>query len=125
MKDLKDFIIESIEVDESLKIEVLADPEGTEKDYIKVVAIDDNMEPIDEIGYVAIKDLGTKDDYKKWLPEVGKFFKKNHGLRPKDVVSLQGWDEDNEDWVQFAAVDGNGKVELWNPDAIDGEHPFK
>lgn len=125
MKDLKDFIIESVEIDESLKIEVLADPEGDEKDYIKVDAIDENMEPIDEIGYVAIKDLGTKEDYKKWLPELGKFFKKNHGLRPKDVVSLQGWDADNEDWVQIAAVDGTGKIELWDPSNIEGEHPFK
>ena len=125
MKDLSAYISEALLV-ESVKFDVVADVETKNTDYIKVDAIDKNFDLIDEVGFVAIKDLGNKlGDEKTWLPDLGKYIGKNHGLRSSDSISVQYFDENEGDWIQFAAVRGNGKVELWDPESLEVENPFK
>lgn len=126
MKSLVEFIAESII--EEAKFNVIADEESetNQKDYIKLVVVDKNFEPQDEVGFVAVSELGKNpSNNKTWLPDLGKYIGKNHHLSNTDAVSVQYWDDDEEDWVQFAGVYGNGKVNLWDPDAIEGKNPFK
>ena len=125
MKDLKEQLSEAL-LEEAIKFDVVADVETKDTDYIKVDAIDKNFELIDEVGFVAIKDLGNKlGDEKTWLPDLGKYIGKNHGLRSSDSISVLYFDENEGDWIQFAAVRGNGKVELWDPESLEVENPFK
>jgi len=125
MKDLSVHISEALLV-EALKFDVVADVETKDTDYIKVDAIDKNYDLIDEVGFVAIKDLGNKlGDEKTWLPDLGKYIGKNHHLSNTDLVSVQYFDENEGEWIQFAGVRPNGKIELWDPDALEVENPFK
>ena len=125
MKDLSVHISEALLV-EALKFDVVADVETKDTDYIKVDAIDKNFDLIDEVGFVAIKDLGNKlGDEKTWLPDLGKYIGKNHHLSNTDLVSVQYFDENEGEWIQFAGVRPNGKIELWDPDALEVENPFK
>ena len=128
MKSLTDCIRESL-LNEA-KFNVIADeePETKQKDYIKVCAMDENDELIDEIGYIAlieIEKIAPLKEYKKWVPELGKFFKKNHGLRGSDWVSIQFYNEDDEDYAQFTGSDGNGKIQFWDLSYLDKNNPFK
>ena len=125
MKDLSVHICEAL-LEESVKFDVVADIETKETDYIKIDAVDKNFELIDEVGFVAIKDLGDKlDNEKTWLPDLGKDIGKNHRLSSTDNISVQYFDDDEGDWIQFARVRPNGKIELWDPKAISVENPFK
>ena len=125
MKDLSVHICEAL-LEESVKFDVVADIETKETDYIKIDAVDKNFELIDEVGFVAIKDLGDKlGNEKTWLPDLGKYIGKNHRLSSTDNISIQYFDDGEEDWIQFAGVRPNGKIELWDPKAISVENPFK
>ena len=125
MKDLSVHICEAL-LEESVKFDVVADIETKETDYIKIDAVDKNFELIDEIGFVAIKDLGDKlGNEKTWLPDLGKYIGKNHRLSSTDNISVQYFDDGEGDWIQFAGVRPNGKIELWDPKAISVENPFK
>lgn len=124
MKSLTECIKESLLLES--KFNVNADLEKNQTDYIKIEVIDKNFDLIDEVGFVLIEDLGNKPSNEKtWLPELGKYIGKNHGLSNGDSLSIQYWDENEEDWVQFAAVDRNGNIKLWDPDALEGKHPFE
>lgn len=125
MKDLSVHICEAL-LEESVKFDVVADIETKETDYIKIDAVDKNFELIDEVGFVAIKDLGDKlGNEKTWLPDLGKYIGKNHRLSNTDNISIQYFDDGEGDWIQFARVRPNGKIELWDPKAISVENPFK
>ena len=125
MKDLSVHISEAL-LEESVKFDVVADIETKETDYIKIDAVDKNFELIDEVGFVAIKDLGDKlGNEKAWLPDLGKYIGKNHRLSSTDNISVQYFDDGEGDWIQFAGVRPNGKIELWDPKAISVENPFK
>ena len=125
MKDLSVHICEAL-LEESVKFDVVADIETKETDYIKIDAVDKNFELIDEVGFVAIKDLGYKlGDEETWLHDLGKYIGKDHRLSSTDNISVQYFDDDEGDWIKFALVRPNGKIELWDPKAISVENPFK
>ena len=113
-------------LEESVKFDVVADIDTKETDYIKIDAVDKNFELIDEVGFVAIKDLGDKlGNEKTWLPDLGKYIGKNHRLSSTDNISVQYFDDGEGDWIQFTGVRPNGKIELWDHKAISVENPFK
>ena len=125
MKDLSVHICEAL-LKESVKFDVVANIETKETDYIKIDVVDKNFELLDEVGFVAIKDLGDKlGNEKTWLPDLGKYIGKNHRLSSTDNISVQYFDDGEGDWIQFAGVRPNGKIELWDPKAISVENPFK
>ena len=123
MKSLVEQIKESLLV-EAKNYEVVADEPNKPTDYIKLVGIDENSEPVDEFGFMEISQIkNTKDD--KWVSEVGKMCKKHFGLSHNMSVSILFFDEDNEgDWVQFAVVDGTGDILLWDPESLECDNPF-
>lgn len=123
MKSLVEQIKESLLV-EAQKYNVIADEPNNTTDYIKLVAVDENAEPVDEFGYMEISQIkNPKDD--KWVSEVGKMCKKHFGLSPDMSVSISFFDEENEgDWVQFAVVDGTGDILLWSPESLECDNPF-
>lgn len=126
MKSLVDCIKESLLTEAKFNVIADEEPETKQKDYIKIDVVDKNFELVDEVGFIEIKELGDKlNDEKTWLPDLGKYIGKNHGLTSTTTLSVMYWDEKEEDWVQFASVDKNGKILLWDPDAIKGENPFK
>lgn len=123
MKSLVEQIKESILV-EAQKYDVVADEPKDLENYVKLVAIDENDEPVDEFGFMdisKIKDLKNE----KWVSEVGKMCKQHFGLSRNMSVSISFFDEESEgDWVQFAVVDGKGDVLLWDPEALECDNPF-
>lgn len=126
MKSLTDCIKESLLTEAKFNVIADEEPETKQHDYIKIDVVDNNFELVDEVGFVEIKELGNKlSDNKTWLPDLGKYIGKNHGLTSTTTLSVMYWDEKEEDWIQFASVDKNGKILLWDPDAIEGKNPFK
>lgn len=123
MKSLVEQIKESLLV-EAKNYEVVGDEPSNATDYIKLVGIDENSEPVDEFGFMEISQIkNPKDD--KWVSEVGKMCKKHFGLSRNMSVSISFFDEENEgEWVQFAVVDGTGDILLWSPDSLECDNPF-
>lgn len=123
MKSLVEQIKESLLV-EAQNYNVVADEPSNVNEYIKLVGIDENSEPVDEFGFMEISQIkNPKDD--KWVSEVGKMCKKHFGLSRDMSVSISFFDEENEgDWVQFAVVDGKGDILLWSPESLECDNPF-
>ena len=123
MKSLVEQIKESLLV-EAKNYEVVGDEPSNATDYIKLVGIDENSEPVDEFGFMEISQIKNPKD-NKWVSEVGKMCKKHFGLSRNMSVSILFFDEDNEgDWVQFAVVDGTGDILMWSPESLECDNPF-
>lgn len=123
MKSLVEQIKESLLV-EAKNYEVVGDEPSNATDYIKLVGIDENSEPVDEFGFMEISQIkNPKDD--KWVSEVGIMCKKHFGLSRDMSVSILFFDEENEgDWVQFAVTDGKGDILMWSPESLECDNPF-
>lgn len=123
MKSLVEQIKESLLV-EAKNYDVVGDEPSNATDYIKLVGIDENSEPVDEFGFMEISQIkNPKDD--KWVSEVGKMCKKHFGLSRDMSVSILFFDEENEgDWVQFAVTDGTGDILMWSPESLECDNPF-
>ena len=123
MKSLVEQIKESLLV-EAKNYEVVGDEPSNATDYIKLVGIDENSEPVDEFGFMEISQIKNPKD-NKWVSEVGKMCKKHFGLSRDMSVSILFFDEENEgDWVQFAVVDGTGDILMWSPESLECDNPF-
>lgn len=123
MKTLVEQIKESLLV-EAQNYNVVADEPNNVNDYIELVGIDKNSEPVDEFGFMEISQIKNPKD-NKWVSEVGKMCKKHFGLSRDMSVSILFFDGENEgDWVQFAVVDGTGDILLWDPETLECENPF-
>ena len=94
MKSLVEQIKESLLV-EAKNYEVIADEPNNPTDYIKLVGIDENSEPVDEFGFMEISQIKNPKD-EKWVSEVGKMCKKHFGLSRDMSVSISFFDEENE-----------------------------
>jgi hypothetical protein len=123
MKSLVEQIKESLLV-EAKNYEVVGDEPSNATDYIKLVGIDENSEPVDEFGFMEISQIKNPKD-NKWVSEVGKMCKKHFGLSRDMSVSILFFDEENEgDWVQFAVTDGTGDILMWSPESLECDNPF-
>ena len=123
MKSLVEQIKESLLV-EAQNYNVVADEPSNANDYIKLVGIDENSEPVDEFGFMEISQIKNPKN-NKWVSEVGIMCKKHFGLSRDMSVSISFFDEENEgDWVQFAVVDGKGDILLWSPESLECDNPF-
>lgn len=123
MKSLVEQIKESLLV-EAKNYEVVGDEPSNATDYIKLVGIDENSEPVDEFGFMEISQIKNPKD-NKWVSEVGKMCKKHFGLSRDMSVSILFFDEENEgDWVQFAVTDGAGDILMWSPESLECDNPF-
>jgi hypothetical protein len=123
MKSLVEQIKESLLV-EAKNYEVVGDEPSNATDYIKLVGIDENAEPVDEFGFMEISQIKNPKD-NKWVSEVGKMCKKHFGLSRDMSVSILFFDEENEgDWVQFAVTDGAGDILMWSPESLECDNPF-
>ena len=123
MKSLVEQIKESLLV-EAKNYEVVGDEPSNTTDYIKLVGIDENSEPVDEFGFMEISQIKNPKD-NKWVSEVGKMCKKHFGLSRDMSVSILFFDEENEgDWVQFAVTDGAGDILMWSPESLECDNPF-
>lgn len=123
MKSLVEQIKESLLV-EAQNYNVVADEPNNTTDYIKLVGVDENAEPVDEFGFMEISQIKNPKD-NKWVSEVGKMCKKHFGLSRDMSASISFFDEENEgDWVQFAVVDGKGDILLWSPESLECDNPF-
>ena len=123
MKSLVEQIKESLIV-EAKNYEVVGDEPSNATDYIKLVGIDENSEPVDEFGFMEISQIKNPKD-NKWVSEVGKMCKKHFGLSRDMSVSILFFDEENEgDWVQFAVTDGAGDILMWSPESLECDNPF-
>jgi hypothetical protein len=123
MKTLVEQIKESLLV-EAKNYDVVGEEPSNATDYIKLVGIDENSEPVDEFGFMEISQIKNPKD-NKWVSEVGKMCKKHFGLSRDMSVSILFFDEENEgDWVQFAVVDGTGDILMWSPESLECDNPF-
>lgn len=123
MKSLIEQIKESLLV-EAKNYDVVGDEPSNATDYIKLVGIDENSEPVDEFGFMEISQIKNPKD-NKWVSEVGKMCKKHFGLSRDMSVSILFFDEENEgDWVQFAVTDGTGDILMWSPESLECDNPF-
>ena len=123
MKSLVEQIKESLLV-EAKNYEVVGDEPSNATDYIKLVGIDENSEPVDEFGFMEISQIKNPKN-NKWVSEVGKMCKKHFGLSRDMSVSILFFDEENEgDWVQFAVTDGAGDILMWSPESLECDNPF-
>lgn len=123
MKSLVEQIKESLLV-EAKNYDVVGDEPSNVNDYIKLVGIDENSEPVDEFGYMEISQIKNPKN-NKWVSEVGIMCKKHFGLSRDMSVSISFFDEENEgDWVQFAVTDGTGDILMWSPESLECDNPF-
>ena len=123
MKSLVEQIKESLLV-EAKNYDVVGDEPSNVNDYIKLVGIDENSEPVDEFGYMEISQIKNPKN-NKWVSEVGIMCKKHFGLSRDMSVSILFFDEENEgDWVQFAVTDGTGDILMWSPESLECDNPF-
>lgn len=123
MKTLVEQIKESLLV-EAKNYDVVGDEPSNATDYIKLVGIDENSEPVDEFGFMEISQIKNPKN-NKWVSEVGIMCKKHFGLSRDMSVSILFFDEENEgDWVQFAVTDGTGDILMWSPESLECDNPF-
>lgn len=123
MKSLVEQIKESLVV-EAKNYDVIGDEPNNTNDYIKLVGVDENSEPVDEFGFMEISQIKNPKN-NKWVSEVGIMCKKHFGLSSNMSVSISFFDEENEgDWVQFAVADGKGDILLWDPETLECDNPF-